>query len=250
MTITDCHVHIGKNLFFHMDADADFLVREADRAGLSRMLVTDIVSLYYDMDEGNAYLRQQMRRHPDRIGAYYSCGQARYAPGHVEDFVRHVEDYGFIGLKIYSVPPLQLIVDSYLFPLIEKAAELKVPILAHSTGEECEAIARRIPEAILLNAHMGCCPQAHGDWHRSIAAAKAFENIYLDTTSSSFDNDMIEHAVAEAGAEKVLYGSDLPLLDPVLQVAKVTEAAISDEAKRLILHGNIERLLSRKGGAR
>jgi predicted TIM-barrel fold metal-dependent hydrolase len=241
--ITDCHVHIGQNQFFHMDADADFLLREADRAGIDRMLVTDVVSLFYDIDEGNAYLREQRKRSPERILAYYSVGQARYGPLHVEKFERHVCDYGFIGLKIYSVPPLQLIVDPYLIPLIEKAAELRVPILAHSTGEECEALSRRVPEAIIINAHMGCCPQANGDWHRSIAAAKAYPNIYLDTTSSSFDNNMIEHAVAEVGAERVLYGSDLPLLDPVLQVAKVTEADIPEEAKALILHGNIDRLL-------
>jgi predicted TIM-barrel fold metal-dependent hydrolase len=249
MRITDCHVHIGQNLFFHMDADADFLVREADRAGIERMLITDIISLFYDIDEGNAYLREQIARHPDRLAGYYSVGQARYAPEHLDKFERHICEYGFIGLKIYSVPPLQLIADSYLYPMIEKAAELRVPILAHSTGEECEAISRRVPEAILLNAHMGCCPQANGDWHRSIAAAKAYPNIYLDTTSSSFDNNMIEHAVAEVGAERILYGSDLPLLDPVLQVAKVTEADISDEAKQQILHGNIERLLKLKEAA-
>jgi predicted TIM-barrel fold metal-dependent hydrolase len=249
MKIVDCHVHIGRNQFFHMDADADFIIREADRAGIERMLVTDIVSLFYDIDEGNAYLRGQMARYPDRISAYYSIGQARYAPLHLEKFERHVCDYGFIGLKIYSVPPMQLIDDPYLYPLIEKAAELRVPILAHSTGEECEALSRRVPEAIIFNAHMGCCPQANGDWHRSIAAAKAYPNIYLDTTSSSFDNNMIEHAVEEVGAERILYGSDLPLLDPILQIAKVTEADISDTDKELILHGNIERILSLRGNA-
>lgn len=243
MTITDCHVHIGRNTFFHMDADADLLVREADRAGIGRMLVTDIVSLFYDIEEGNAYLRKQIARHPSRMAGYYSVGQARYGPKHLEAFERHVTDHGFIGLKIYSVPPMQLIVDPYLMPLIEKSAELRVPILAHSTGEECEAIARRVPECRIINAHMGCCPQANGDWHRSVAAAKAYPNIYLDTTSSSFDNGMIEHAIEEVGADRVLYGSDLPLLDPVLQVAKVTESRISEDAKRMILHENIDRLL-------
>lgn len=247
--IIDCHVHIGKNQFFHMDADADFLLREADRAGIERMLVTDIVSLFYDIDEGNAYLRQQIARCPERISGYYSIGQARYAPLHLEKFERHICEYGFIGLKIYSIPPQQLIDDPYLYPLIEKAAQLKVPILAHSTGEECEAISRRIPEAMILNAHMGCCPQANGDWHRSVAAAKAYPNIYLDTTSSSFDNNMIEHAVAEVGPERVLYGSDLPLLDPILQIAKVSEADISQEAKDLILGGNIARILRKRESA-
>jgi len=57
---------------------------------------------------------------------------------------------------------------------------------------------------------------------------------------------MIETAVAEAGAEKIVYGSDLPLLDPALQIAKVTESDITREQKELILSGNMQRLFSRR----
>ena len=32
---------------------------------------------------------------------------------------------------------------------------------------------------------------------------------------------MIEYAVAELGAEKILFGTDMPLLDPHVQAAKV-----------------------------
>ena len=56
-------------------------------------------------------------------------------------------------------------------------------------------------------------------------------------------NGMIELAVAELGPEKILYGSDMPLLDPHTQKAKVTGAEISDPAKALILGGNMARIL-------
>ncbi|RJP30466.1 MAG: hypothetical protein C4527_09830 [Candidatus Omnitrophota bacterium] len=244
--ITDCHVHIGKATWCHIDADADFLVREADKAGIDRMLVTDFTALTYDREAGNAYLRQQAALHPDRILPYFTVSSGRHGRRIVEELEKYVNDYGFRGLKIYSVPPLQLIDDSYMIPVIAKAAELQIPILAHSTGAECESLARQVPDAILVNAHMGCCPQAQGDWHRSIAAAKAYDNIYLDTASSSFDNGMIEHAVEEIGADNILYGSDLPLLDPVLQIAKITHAEITPTDKEKILYGNIDRLLNKR----
>ncbi len=243
--ITDCHVHIGKATWCHIDADADLLLREADRAGIDRMMVTDFTALTYDMKEGNEYLRRQVQAHPDRILGYYTVSTGRSGKWIVEDLERYVNEYGFCGMKIYSVPPLQIIDDPYMIPIIEKAAELKIPILAHSTGEECESISRQVPDVTIINAHMGCCPQAQGDWHRSIAAAKRYPNIYLDTTSSSFDNGMIEFAVEEVGAERVLYGSDLPLLEPTLQIAKVKESDISQKDKELILHENINRLLRR-----
>ena len=54
---------------------------------------------------------------------------------------------------------------------------------------------------------------------------------------------MIEQLVNEAGADRVLFGSDTPLMDPRPQIGKIITADISDEAKRLILGGNARRLL-------
>jgi len=245
--ITDCHVHIGRSTWFHVHADADLLICAADKAEIDRMLIVDFSALTYDIKEGNEYARKQIALYPERLLGYFTVSTGRFGKWVVDELERYVNDYGFCGLKIYSVPPLMLIDDYYMIPLLEKAAELKVPVLAHSTGAECESLARQVPELILINAHMGCCPQANGDWHRSIAAAKQYPNIYLDTTSSSFDNGMLEFAVEELGAERILFGSDLPLLDPVLQVAKVRQSEITEDQKDLILHGNIDRLLQLKG---
>ncbi|MFB3787737.1 MAG: amidohydrolase family protein [bacterium] len=244
MKIIDGHVHIGKATWCHIDADVDLLIRAADRNGIEKLFVTDFLALTYDMAEGNEFLRTQIPKYPGRLYGYYTVSAGRFGPWIVDQLDRYVNEYGFRGLKIYSVPPLQVIDDPYMIPVIAKAAELRIPILAHSTGPECESLARRVPDAVIINAHMGCCPQAQGDWHRSIAAAQMYPNIYLDTASSSFDNNMIETAVAEAGAEKIVYGSDLPLLDPALQIAKILESDITPAQKEMILSGNILRLLS------
>ena len=244
--IFDSHVHIGRSTWGHIDHDADAIVALADRAGVEKMMVTDFTALQYDMWEGNEHMRRERDRYPDRIFPYFTVCSARYGRRVIEELERYVNEHGFVGLKIYSVPPLYKMVDPYMYPVIEKAAELRIPILSHSNAEECEAVSRLYPEAMLINAHMNNCPEGQGDWHRSIAAAKAFPNIILDTTCSAFDNGMIEHAVEEVGAERIIYGSDSPLLDPLLQVAKVKGAEISDEAKELILHGNIERMLGQR----
>jgi len=245
--ITDCHVHIGKTHWFHLDHEAKDLLAAADKASIDRMMITDLTALTYDMREGNAWIRTQVAECPDRLLPYYTVCSARCGAWAVDDLDRYVNDYGFRGLKIYSVPPLLLIDDPYMIPILEKTAELKIPVLAHSTGAECESLCRQVPDLVLINAHMGCCPQAQGDWHRSVAAAKRYPNLYLDTTSSSFDNGMLEFAAAEVGAERILYGSDLPLLDPILQVAKVTESDLTPAEIDLILHGNIDRLLRLRG---
>ena len=95
----------------------------------------------------------------------------------------------------------------------------------------------------LVMAHSGGHPWANGDWQRAIAVAGRYENLLLDTATSQIDNGMLERAVAELGPKRIVFGTDMPLLDPYTQLARVTGADISDEAKALILGGNYQRIL-------
>ena len=47
----------------------------------------------------------------------------------------------------------------------------------------------------------------------------------------------------EAGADRVLFGSDITLMDPRPQLGKIVTADISEEAKQLVCGGNAARLL-------
>jgi predicted TIM-barrel fold metal-dependent hydrolase len=44
------------------------------------------------------------------------------------------------------------------------------------------------------------------------------------------------------GPERVLFGTDLPLLDPCASLYKVYDADIDEDARELILGGNMSRL--------
>ena len=240
--IIDGHVHIGTSTFFHMSADADFLVRMADELGFDKLFVTELTALFYNMSEGNDALAGQIARHPDRLIGYVSVPTPRINNRAVDEVRRGYEKYGYRGLKIYSHPEAS-IAEPGTYPLLEAAAEYGMPILAHTTPDECDHLMTHVPQARLLMAHMGGHPYAFGDWHRAVAVAKKHPNLLIDTASSQIDNGMLEHAVAELGPEKILFGTDMPLLDPHTQLAKITGANISAQAKQLILGGNLVRLL-------
>lgn len=240
--IIDGHVHIGTSAFFHMSADEDDLIRQADAIGFDRIFVTELNALFYNMRAGNDALARQIARHPDRMIGYVSIPTPRLGQKAVEEVHRCYERYGYRGMKIYSHPEA-CISEPGTIPLLEAAAEHGMVMLAHTTPEECDWLMTRVPQARLLMAHMGGHPYAFGDWHRAVAVAAKHPNLLLDTASSQIDNGMIEHAVEVLGAEKILFGTDMPLLDPYTQMGKVTGAQISDEAKRLILGGNLVRLL-------
>jgi len=240
--IIDGHVHIGTGAFFHMDADEEALVRQADALGFDRIFVTELNALFYDMSEGNDVLARRVRRHPDRLIAYCSVPTPRLGARAIEEVRRCREKHGMRGLKIYSHPEASIAEDGTI-PLLEAAAEYGMPILSHTTPAECDWLMGRVPAARLVMAHMGGHPYAFGDWHRAVAAAKKHPNLLLDTASSQIDNGMLEHAVEELGPEKILFGTDMPLLDPWTQLAKVTGADIDEAAKAAILGGNLARIL-------
>jgi predicted TIM-barrel fold metal-dependent hydrolase len=58
---------------------------------------------------------------------------------------------------------------------------------------------------------------------------------------------LIEWAVANAGAENILFGTDTPLYSASAHRARIDGAEITDDQKRLILRDNAERLLPLPG---
>jgi uncharacterized protein len=244
--IVDAHVHSGGYAGF----STDDVLRLADRAGFDQIFCTDTTALHYDSVEGNRRLAEDMKRHPDRIIGYASISSARFGRAAVEEVQRCYEVYGMRGLKIIhqtaglgSYSLLTTINEPAMYPIVAKAAEFGMPILAHATPEECAGLCTAVPEAIIIMAHSGGHPTAMGDWFRAIEVARHYPNIYLDTASSQSDMGYIEALVAGVGAHRVIFGTDIPLIDPFFGLAKVTGADLTSEEKALILGENIRRLI-------
>jgi predicted TIM-barrel fold metal-dependent hydrolase len=240
--IVDAHVHIGKSTRLQIDADGEFLVRAADRLGIDKLCCTDLTALFYDMHEGNALLYREMQRFPDRILGYASMHSSRFGQQALDEIRRCKEVYGMRGLKIYSTPEMS-IAEPAMLPILALCAELKLPILAHTTPHECEYLLTEVPEVSFIMAHAGAQPYAHGDWNRAIQAAQRHPNLYLDTASSTIDTGFVEACVTTLGAHKIVFGTDIPLLDAAPQIAKVRETHLTDDERALIMGGNILRLM-------
>ena len=75
------------------------------------------------------------------------------------------------------------------------------------------------------------------------ALLKKFPNLYVCTsTYKAFAG--LEDTVEMFGAERLVFGSGMPLLSGAASVALLTYADIDDEAKQMIASGNIKRLMS------
>ena len=132
--------------------------------------------------------------------------------------------------------------------LFEFAAEQGCIVQTHS-GEENSLpedflpFAADFPEVTLILAHLGC---GYDDdpTHQVRAIQKSKRgNILVDTSSArNVQSGLIEWAVREVGAEKMLFGTDSPCYFTPMQRARIDYADISTADKRKILCGNAERL--------
>ena len=168
--------------------------------------------------------------------------------GMVAELERAVDQLGLVGIKLY--PPFTNIKlnERPWFPIYEFANARRLPLLWH-TGIEPENwpcyvgdVAPHFPDARFVCGHSGNCPPMR---EMAIEVARANENVFLETCSTFRTPGAIEELVNGAGADRVLFGSDIPLMDPRPQLGKILTADIDDDAKRLIIGQNALRLLDR-----
>jgi predicted TIM-barrel fold metal-dependent hydrolase len=117
-----------------------------------------------------------------------------------------------------------------------------------SMPEDLVTFANDFPRVRLILAHIGC--GWDGDPSHQVRAVQRSRhgNVYADTSSAmSIMPNLIEWAVGEIGADRVLFGTDTPLYTTAMQRVRIDTANLSDEIKRQILRENAIRVF---GGAR
>jgi len=244
--IIDAHAHLFPSKDMSVNEE---LVRQAELNGIDRICVSSLgrrwsyMPTMEDCVEANGDVLRFMRMHPDRVLGW--CYINPREDGALEELERRVGE-GMIGVKLWvsckaNEPPV--------FKVAEKAIELGVPILQHSwfkatgnlpnesTPQDIAELADHYPEAKIIMAHLG------GDWEKGIKAVRPYENVLVDTSGGYPEMGMIEMAVRELGAERVVFGSDAPGRNFCVELSKIMAAEIEPEDRNLILGGNMMRLL-------
>jgi predicted TIM-barrel fold metal-dependent hydrolase len=75
---------------------------------------------------------------------------------------------------------------------------------------------------------------------------KALANVYFDTAASLYlyNAQIYQQVVSLLGADRILFGTDYPLLSPNRVLKEIKPLALGKEPERLILGGNAEKLLN------
>jgi uncharacterized protein len=226
------------------------LLAFADRMGIARLCVSMGLELSQDpsrekMRQENDEVLRAIRGFPARaFGLVYL--NPKHTQASLDELNRCVRDGPMVGVKLWVA---QRCNNPALDPLVERAVELKAFVYQHtwfnitgnlpgeSTPTDLADLAARHPQATLICGHSG------GDWELGLRTIRPHQNVLADLAGSDPTAGFTEMAVRELGAERVLYGSDAPGRSFASQLAKVVGADLPDSARRLILSGNLQRLL-------
>jgi len=154
---------------------------------------------------------------------------------------------GFRGLKLEIANNAR---DACMRPLMEEAEQRGLVVLQHAWSmtkirerrfhtdpEDVATLAKRFPRVRLIMAHLTGCGV------RGVLAVKDCANVWVDTSGASPESGIVEYAVEQLGAGRVLYGSDAPIRDFACSIARITGSRLEARALRRILHDNARSLL-------
>lgn len=248
--IWDAHVHLGGT--GSVEERVDRLLMYANRMSIERLVV--FMGTRFVQDPSPEELRRQnddvlraIAHAPSRLlGMVYL--NPRHVSASLEELDRCVADGPMVGIKLWVAIRCR---EPELDPIVRRAVELKVPLFQHafdrvredlnlpgeSTTEDMAILAARHPDASFVCLHTGA------DWERGIRRIRACPNVCAEVSGSDPTAGMVEMAVRELGAQRVVFGSDAPGRSYASQLAKVYSADLPAEARQLVLGGNLRRLL-------
>lgn len=157
--------------------------------------------------------------------------------GHIGEVVGDAHARRACGIKVHWS-------DGMATDEVARAAERhNMPVLFDPGGDVQRVVqlAERHPRVPWIVPHLSSFAD---DWQaqkRMIDVLVRLPNLFTDTSGVRYF-DLLEEAIARAGAHKVLYGSDGPYLHPAPEIAKIMALKLTPDDRALVLGGNVLRL--------
>jgi len=239
-------------------ATAEELIASMDRAGVDISVILNIGWMTHELClETNDYILESLARYPDRL-----IGFGSVQPMSCEAALDEIERCAQGGMKgIGELRPdiqlFNLVDDEVVRPFVETIRKHKLILLSHAsepvgdnypgkgmvTPDMLYPFITSYPELTIVLAHWG----GGLPFYALMPEVKrALKNVHFDTAASPllYSPQVYELGIKLVGADKILFGSDYPLLEQGRSLKEVTSLDLAEEAKGLILGGNAQRLLS------
>lgn len=255
----DAHEHV----YLNPGNDPAHVIDFADRLGIERLVVSKPISAGSgkianpeEFRQCNDQILKAMKLYPDRFFGLLFLNPI-YGKESLEEIKRCV-DQGMVGLKVYNQVKIN---DPLFYPIIEKFIDLKMIILMHahcgigvggkrtkygndqpnaSIPEDFVEAAKRYPEAMFQYAHTG----GGSDWEYACKVLKDSPNVYVDTSGSNNEGNMIDFALKYLGEDRLFFGLDVSYYQGI---GTILASKLSESQKKKIFFENFNNVLRKIG---
>lgn len=250
MLVIDAHAHMSHDGaegvgFMHLPyGDATSMVERAKLMGIQKMCVSGFLAVWVDYDEGNKIVWDAMKQYPN-----FYCGYAALQPQYVKDWKKEFQKvhkkYKMGGMKPYFPRTNIPYNDKLWAPWYEYGNKMNAYALIHPSPNvvtEVNDIAAKYPKIAFIIAH---CGGSYQDARNGIEMAKKNPNVSLEITLTSVTYRVIEYMVQHVGADRVLFGTDQPMRDPIPQFGWMAYSHCTVPEKKKMFGLNMQRILKR-----
>jgi len=238
-------------------ATADELIDSMDKDGVDVSVILNAGWMSHDLCvETNDYILESVARYPKRLVGFCSV-----YPKSLELAITEIERCARGGIRgVGEIRPdkqlFNLAEREMMAPLVEVMMRHKLMLLTHAsepvghqypgkgnvTPGTLYPFITSFPDLTVVCAHWG----GGLPFYALMPEVKeAMQNVYFDTAASPFlyTPRIYGQVVDLVGADKILFGSDYPLLAQSRFLKEIGSLDLSEESKNLILSGNARRLL-------
>jgi len=254
--IIDAHCHLfdtnERDRHFWIDGQPEGPIDAEEYARCIKRLPIDHVILSADpgliktpegLARANDLVARAARANPELISGL--CQVNAHLPNEsLAEIEKHVAEGDFVGIGEICQHALEFdTCDRRVYPMIERAVELGVPVLYHASTAEhtdgIDALAAKFPDATFLMAHVG----GMYNWPNGIDVARRHENVWVDTSGwVMLGLGAMKRALDELGPAKIVFGVDYPLIDPAALVEALNILDVSSEDRERIAWKNAAEL--------
>src|SRR5262249_30371228 len=210
--------------------------------------------------DGNDYIAETVARYPDVLIGWASVDPWKGTAA-VRELERAVTQLGLRGLKLMPITQHFFPNEERFYPLYAKAQELGIPVLFHTghtgigagqpggTGLKLkysrpipylDDVAADFPDLTIIGAHPSW------PWQEEmLSVARHKANVHIDLSGWSpkyFSPSLIQYANTLL-QNKMLFGSDFPVINPERWLKDFEEAPFRDEVRPKIMTENARRVL-------
>lgn len=222
-----------------------------DAAGVERMLISAWIAprnVLISNDEVAGFVNEA----PNRLIGVGSVDISKPMSA-VREIRRCVRDLKFSAIRVlpwlWEAPPT----DRRFYPIYAACVDEGVPfctqightgpLMPSEVGRPVylDQVALDFPELVIIAGHIGY------PWtDEAIAVATKHENVYIDTSAYTvrrYPQQLVEF-LKGAGASKVLFGTNYPMISPQKALEDLDALALSEEVKSQFLFANAKRVFN------